>query len=458
MKRVLKHILASPWPNRLIAGVLAALGLFGLLRIYASGAAALNNVMNTELVNLSLSYDLNALKAGVRDDNMGHGAYSLLNDVQLLDRDGTALPDDAAFSNLAGIRTLNHNTRYLNDKLISDPDRAGQYSPLTGTRRSDSPAKTAITTLDSALQERLYTYLTEHKLEASVLVTGDNGDVLTAVSTPSGGEADGALLNRNLYKLSPGSTQKLASLLVIAAAGGDLTTPFECTGEYTAEDGEIVRDSGVHGAVDAVGAFANSCNCWFADRISQLNLETVIELYRSLGYLVNEDATLTSVDGVPRSMSNIKLNTVQWNHNSLWNVIGEDAAMVNPFDLCAIISAVSNPDARQAHFLSDETTAVIIDSWPEELKAALPTVNSIMQAAYQASYIQRGFPDSLLMGKTGTAEYDDSGLNTARRFVGVTRYGKAFYLAIEHYQVDGVITTELTLEQMVSDIAALLDT
>ena len=456
MKRVLKHILASPWPNRLIAGALAVLGLFGLLRIYASGAAALENVTNTELVNLSLSYDINALKVGVRDDNMGHGAYSLLNDVQLLDPNGTALPDDAAFYNLVGIRTLNHNTRYLNDRLIADPDRAAQYSPLTGTRRSDSPLQTATTTLDTAMQEQIYAYLTGHGLEASVLVTGDDGAVLAAVSTPSGGEADGALLNRNLYKLSPGSTQKLASLLVIAAAGGDLTTPYECTGEFVAEDGEVVKDSAVHGMVDAAGAFANSCNCWFADRISQLDHDTVAELYRSLGYLVNDDAALTSVDGVPRSMSSVKLNTVQWDHNSLWNVIGEDTALVSPFDLCAIISAVGNADARHAHFLSGETTSAIIDSWPETLKAALPTVGEIMQTAYQASYVQRGFPDSLVMGKTGTAEYDDSGENTGRRFVGLTQSGKTLYLAVEDYKVDGVVTTELTLEQMVSDIVPLI--
>lgn len=454
MKRFLKKHLLGPWTNRVVALALVLLGLVGLIRIYANGAAALDTITSKELMNISLSYDLNALKAGVWDDNRGHGAYSLLNDVRLLDRDGAALPDDAAFYNLVGVRTLDHNTRYLNDRLVADPDRAAQYSPLTGVRRNDSPAKTASTTLDTALQEQIYAYLTENALNAIALVADANsGEVLAAVSC---GSEESDLLNRTLRTFSPGSTQKLTSLLVIAAAGGDLTTPYECKGEFVAEDGQIVRDSGVHGTVDAAGAFANSCNCWFADRISKLDHETVNELYRSLGYLVNEETRLTSVDGVPRSMSSVKLNTVQWDYNSLWNVIGEDTALVNPFDLCGILSAVGDPDARQAHFLSGETTSAIIDNWPEELKAALPTVNGIMQAAYQNSYIQRGFPDSLLMGKTGTAEYNSTGDDTGRRFIGLTQSGKVFYLAVEDYKVDGVITTDLTLEQMVSDLAPLI--
>lgn len=455
MKHLIKtHLLSGTWVNRIVAAVLLLFGLVGLIRIYANGAAALETVTGKELLNLSRSYDLDALEAGVRDNNQVRSNYSLLNNVQLLDRDGTAIPDDAAFHNLVGVRTLNHNTRYLSDRLVADPERAEQYSVLTGTRRSDDPLVTAATTLNSAMQESLYAYLTEHGLDASLLVMqADTGDVLAAVSA---GEADSEL-NRNFYKLSPGSTQKLASLLVLAAAGADLDTPFECTGEFVTADGEVVHDSGVHGVVDAAGAVANSCNCWFADRFSKLDNKTVIELFRSLGYLVNEEAALVSIDGVPRSKSSMALNTMQWNYSSVWNVIGEAEVQVSPFDLCAIASAVWSSDTQQAHLLAGETTPAIIDGWPEELKAALPTVREIMQTAYQVSYLARSFPETLAFGKTGTTEYDSSGLNTGRRFIGVSQSGKVFYLAVEHYKVDGVDTTDLSLEQMVSDLTALLD-
>lgn len=458
------HIASTPWPNRILAGTLAALSLFGMVRIYTSGAKALATLTDSEKQSISTSYDLEALSAGEHTSNTTYGKYSLLNTVQLLDCNGVILPDTAAWYNLVGTRTLSHNTRYLADRLVSDPDAAGQYHVLTGTRRSDSTVKSVSTTLNSSLQEQIYNYLTDNELTASVLVTRTaTGDILSAVSTPSEADnaehpEDGALINRNFYKLSPGSTQKIATLLVIAAAGGDLSTPYECTGQFISADGEIIQDSGVHGMIDSAGALANSCNCWFADRISKLDNQKVIELFRSLGYLVNEDNTLTELDDVPHSTSSLTLNTMEWNFSSVWNVVGEAEVMINPFDLTSIASAIeTGGEACQPHLLSGEKTNCITENWSEELISVLPEVKEILHAAYNDSYVQRGFPDSLCFAKTGTAEYDSTNQNTGRRLVACTQSGLTFYLAVENYKTDGVITTDLSLEQIASDLTAILD-
>lgn len=460
------HLASTPWPNRILAGTLAVFSLIGMIRVYSSGAKALATLTDAEKQSISTSYDLDALTAGEHANNTVYGKYSLLNTVQLLDCNGIAIPDTDAWYNLVGTRTLTHNTRYLADRLVSDPDSAGQYHVLRGTCRSDSTTKIVSTTLNSSLQDQLYNYLSENELTASLLVTRTaTGNTLAAVSTPS--EAynaehpeDGALINRNFYKISPGSTQKIAALLVIAAAGGDLSTPYECTGQFISSDGEIIQDSGVHGVIDdASGALANSCNCWIADRISKLDNQTVIDLFRSLGYLVNEDNTLTDLDGVPRSMSSLTLNTMEWNFSSVWNVVGEAEVMINPFDLASIASAIeTGGEACQPHLLSDETTSCITENWPEELISALPTVKEILHTVYSNSYVQRGFPSSISWAKTGTSEYDSSNQNTGRRLVACTQSGLTFYLAVENYKVDGVITTELSLEQIASDITAILDT
>lgn len=459
------HLASTPWPNRALAGTLAALSLFGMVRIYASGAKALENVSDIEKQSISTSYDLTALSAGERTNNTTYGKYSLLNSVQLLDCEGNAIPDTDAFYNLVGTRTLTHNTRYLADRLVSDPNPAEQYHVFTGTRRSDSATKVVSTTLNSTLQEQIYNYLTENELTASVLVTRTTtGDTLACVSTPSEiynaeHPEDGALINRNFYKLSPGSTQKLATLLVIAAAGGDLSTPYECTGQFISADGEIIQDSGVHGVIDAAGAVAASCNCYFADRISKLDNKTVIELFQSLGYLVNESISLTDLDGVPRSISSLTLNTMEWNFSSVWNVVGEAEVMINPFDLASIASAIeTDGEACQPHLLSGEKTASIAENWPEELTSVLPTVKEILHTAYGDSYIQRGFPDSLSFAKTGTAEYDNTSQNTGRRLVACTQSGLTVYLAVENYKKDGALTTSLSLEQITADLTSILDT
>lgn len=459
------QIASTPWANRILAGTLAVCSLIGLVRIYGSGAKALETLSDTEKQSISTSYDLAALAAGEHADNTTYGKYSLLNTVQLLACDGTVITNASAWYNLIGTRTLKHNTRYLADQLVSDPDSAGQYHVLTGTRRSDNSTKTVSTTLDSSLQEQIYNYLTENELTASVLVTRTTtGDTLAAVSTPSEvynaeHPEDGALINRNFYKLSPGSTQKIATLLVIAAAGGDLSSPYECTGQFISADGEIIQDSGVHGVIDVSGAMENSCNCWFADRISKLDNKKVIELFRDLGYLVNEDNALTSIDGVPRSTSSLTLNTMEWNFSSVWNVVGEAEVMINPFDLTAIASAIeTGGEACQPHLLSGEKTNCITESWSDELASALPLVKEILLSTYSNSYIQRGFPDSLSFAKTGTTEYDSSNQNTGRRLVACTQSGLTFYLAIENYKIDGEITTELSLEQITSDLTAILDT
>ena len=463
-KFTLSRIAATPWLNRLLAGVLVVFALFGMVKIYASGAKAMSTISTAEKKLMSQSYDLDALEEGETENNTEYGKYSLLNSALLLDSDGNEIVESEAWYNLIGGRTTAHNTRYLSDCLVADPDAAEQYNPLTGIRRSDDCVKTVSTTLNSTLQEQIYAYLSEHDLTASVLITeAASGATLAAVSAPSAfytdtnAESD-ALINKNFYKLSPGSTQKVATLLVIAAAGGDLTTPFECTGEYTASDGEVIKDSGVHGAVDAAGAVANSCNCWFADRISQLDNNKVIELFEAMGYLVNEENALTNIDGVPRSVSSLSINTMMWNYSSIWNILGEAEAMVSPFDMTAIIATIeTSGESQQAHVVAGAETAAVTDGWAEELKAALPTVREIMHTAYDTSYVQRGFPEEIAIAKTGTTEYDSTGLNTGRRLVGCTKSGYAFYIAVENYKVNGEVTTDLTIEQIANDVMTMLD-
>ena len=140
---------------------------------------------------------------------------------------------------------------------------------------------TVVSTLDSRLQQTAYNALGDRR-GAVVVLEASTGKILAEVSRPDfdpntlsqnwdilvNDENDSSLLNRATNgAYPPGSTFKIVTALDYFRSKGTFEGySYLCQGSITVGDHTIQCYHGhVHGQEDFYSAFANSCNCAFAD-------------------------------------------------------------------------------------------------------------------------------------------------------------------------------------------------
>jgi cell division protein FtsI/penicillin-binding protein 2 len=342
---------------------------------------------------------------------------------QICDRNGVTLYD-AVTSSYAE----NALTRISTLHAVGDPvgnistgaktvfsDRLVGFNPITGT---STGGHTVTLTLDSALNEAAYEALNGHKGTVA-LYNYETGEILCMVSAPSfdpedppsstdSSEYEGVYLNRFLSStFVPGSIFKV----VTTAAAIDLIPDifdrtYTCTGSVKIA-GDTITCTAAHGEEDFSGAFANSCNCYYALLAEELGGDTLAKYAKEAGLTTSQ-----SVSGIDTAAGSF--DVAEDGSSALgWSGVGQYNDMVNPCAMMTLMGAIARDGVPVAPRLlkhesgllvSQESSTTLDRVWSAGTCSALQTMmaNNVTQ-----TYGAEKFGNLPVCAKSGTAEVDN---------------------------------------------------
>lgn len=287
---------------------------------------------------------------------------------------------------------------------------------------------TVISTLNANLQTVAYNALGDRK-GAVVAIEPSTGKILAMVSKPDfdpntisenwdslvSDETNSSLLNRATSgQYPPGSTFKIITALAYFRDKGTLNGfSFDCQGSITKEDHTInCYNSTVHGTEDFYTAFANSCNCAFAEIGTELGGEKLLETSEDL--LFNKKLPLSSY-----RKSSFTLEGNSGTALTMQTAIGQGNTLVSPMHMALITCAIANNGVLMKPYLIDKVTNtggdVIKTTEPTEYKKLMTSNEAAILGKLMQGVVEQGTATALsgrsysVAGKTGSAEYDESG-------------------------------------------------
>lgn len=285
-----------------------------------------------------------------------------------------------------------------------------------------------VSTLNADLQTTAYNSLGDRK-GAVVALEPSTGKILAMVSKPDfdpnsisqnwdvlvNDETNSSLLNRaTMGQYPPGSTFKVVTALNYFRSKGSLNGfSYNCQGTITLDDHTIRCYNGtVHGQEDFYTAFANSCNCAFAEIGTELGGSSLKETSEDL--LFNQKLPLTSY----------RKSTFSLDGNSpvpliMQTSIGQGNTLVSPMHMALITSAIANNGVLMKPYLIDKVVNtsgdVVSSNDPESYKRLMTSNEAALLGKLMKGVVESGTASSLngrgytAAGKTGSAEYDENG-------------------------------------------------
>lgn len=286
------------------------------------------------------------------------------------------------------------------------------YNIITGINNGRSDL---YLTIDSELNRTAYEALGGYSGTVAV-VNYKTGEILCMVSTPScdpasseTAEGDGVYLNRFLSaSYTPGSVFKIITLIAALEEIPDIMErEFTCNGSVEI-DGEAVNCHSVHGTLKIEDAFAQSCNCAFAEIAIELGDDTIIEYAESLGLTSSVD-----IDGIQTASGSF--DTAENDRYTAWLGIGQYRDLVNPASMLRLVSAIANGGAApEFRLISGQGTALLsfIDAMEHRgdrsdrlvSSAISEQMTAMMDYNVYSNYGDGNFPGLELCAKSGTAE------------------------------------------------------
>lgn len=285
-------------------------------------------------------------------------------------------------------------------------------------------------TIDADACRAAYAALSGHN-GSCVVYNYKTGEVLCSVSAPSYDPADPPTINEDneseydgVYLdnvvssvYTPGSVFK-----IITAAAAINNIPdiydqtFTCYGSLDV-DGNPITCEYAHGTQTFSQAFANSCNCAFAQIAIQVGDEKMKETADKLGF--NYDGFTMSEIPIAKS----HYDAVGMGNNSLaWSGIGQQEDLANPMLMTMICSAVANNGTAASPYIVNDDGNLInkinitinkskdVDMMSADTSAK---VKELMKGAAE-SYMSRVNLSGLsFCAKTGTAEVGEGKAPTA---------------------------------------------
>ena len=285
-----------------------------------------------------------------------------------------------------------------------------------------------ISSLNTTLQMTAYSALGDRR-GAVIAMEPKTGRILAMVSKPDfdpntiaeswdymiQDENDSSLLNRAVAgAYPPGSVFKIVTALDYYRKHGSFSGfSFLCEGRITMMGHTIhCYNETVHGSEDLYSAFANSCNCAFAQAGVDLggsslrktaedllfNQELPFTQYRSSTFTLDADS------GIPLIMQ---------------TSIGQGNTLVSPAHMALIVCAVANGGTIMKPQLIDEIQNsqgdVVRTVKPAEWKTIMTQDEAQALSALMQGVVENGTAYGLsgrgytAAGKTGSAEFDEEG-------------------------------------------------
>ena len=306
------------------------------------------------------------------------------------------------------------------------------YNPVTGL--TDSGGGELHITIDSALNAAAYNALGTRK-GAVIICDYTTGEIICMTSSPSydplnvpdltGEFYDGVYLNRCISStFTPGSVFKIITLSAAIENIPDLyERSFWCPGSVEVA-GVAINCSGIHGTQTIEQAFANSCNCAFAELSLELGADTLEEYASDFGLLEQLE-----FDGISTAAGRFDKD-VDGSPGLAWSGIGQFNDLVSPYAMMRLAAAIANGgEAVEPHILigSDGSRTRLMGS------ATAGEMRDFMSYNVVNNYGEWNFPGLSLCAKSGTAEVGDG--TSHAWFVGFLddpEHPYAFTVMVEH--------------------------
>ena len=340
---------------------------------------------------------------GLYAESTGGGKVYDRNAVLLADAEGRNYCDDyttrLACYHLLGDyegRTGSGVLTWLGDDLLG-------FDLVNGSYQLSTPILQL--TVDAELNKAAYAALAGRAGSVQIM-NYKTGEMLCQVSTPvidpdnPTNIPDGAYINRAISaSFTPGSVYKIITMIAALNEVDDIyTRHFECDGT-TYIQGIPVNCHGKHGTQDIKHAFANSCNCAFAQIAQLVGSENMTKYSEKLGLTESH-----SLSGIPTKAGNYETfpdGSVELS----WSAIGQATDLTTPYSMLRVVAAIANEgtlcEPTLIPYDKKPKTSNLIDSdiaW--EMK-------EFMKYNVEATYGKGTFPGLNIGAKTGTAEVGD---------------------------------------------------
>ncbi|HIZ23681.1 MAG TPA: penicillin-binding protein 2 [Candidatus Blautia faecigallinarum] len=287
---------------------------------------------------------------------------------------------------------------------------------------------TVVTTLDAGLQVVAYNALGDRK-GAVLAIEPSTGKILVMVSKPDfdpntlsenwdaliSDGTNSSLLNRvTMGQYPPGSTFKIVTALDYFRTNGTLEGySYNCQGNITIDEHTIsCYNNAVHGQEDLYSAFANSCNCAFADigvKLGGGSLKSVSE-----DLLFNQELPFSSY-----KESSFSLDRKSPTPLVMQTSIGQGNTLVSPFHMGLITCAIANGGVLMQPYLIDRIEnaggELVRETEPSVYKRLISSREANLLGKLMKNVVDYGTASALsgrgytAAGKTGSAEFDEYG-------------------------------------------------
>jgi peptidoglycan glycosyltransferase len=276
------------------------------------------------------------------------------------------------------------------------------------------------------------------------------GEILCAISTPTydpdnvpdiAGDTTGAYtgvyLNRFIQSsYVPGSIFKIVTVAAaLESVPGIEEETFQCYGKIDYAS-EAVTCETAHGKQTFRGAFANSCNCAFAQIAEKVGKSKMVEYVKKF-----EVANRLSFDGITTARGNYDIsNTAPVSF--AWSCIGQHSDLINPARFMTFMGAIAGGGSGVEPYLmahvenGGDTTYKAKKNSTGRLMSeeTAQMVKDYMRNNVQQVYGDWNFPGLAVCAKSGTSQLGGEQAPNAMfaGFVDSDKYPLAFIVVVEN--------------------------
>ena len=384
------------------------------------------------------------------NSNIGCGTITDRSGTILLDISSSRSYAEEVLTRKSTLHWLGDRKGFINASAVSNyADEMAGYDKINGVYAASGEAGHAQLTLSARVQNTALEALGNRKGTVAVY-NYKTGEILCAVTSPTfdpddvpdiaqddTGAYDGVYLNRFVQSAYvPGSIFKIVTLAAALENIPDIQDQtFRCYGEI--EYGtEAVTCETAHGKQSLRGAFANSCNCAFAQIAEQLGKTNMVNAVKK--YAITD---ALSFDGV---------TTAQGNYNVVdtapvtfaWSCIGQHSNLVNPARFMTYMGAIANGgSAAEPYIMSRVENGKKVTYEADVHKTGnlmsaetAQTLKAYMRHNVEAVYGDWNFPGLSVCAKSGTSQLGGGQKSNAMfaGFVDSEEYPLAFMVVVEN--------------------------
>ena len=376
----------------------------------------------------------------------------------IVDRSGTVLLDISTERSYAEDKTTRKSTLhwlgdrkgYISAAAVSGyADEMAGYDKLNGVYAASGEAGYAELTLSARVQNTALEALGNRKGTVAVY-NYKTGEILCAVTSPTfdpdnvpdleaddSGAYDGVYLNRFVQSAYvPGSIFKIVTVTAALENIPDIEEQtFRCYGkiEYGTE---AVTCETAHGNQTLERAFANSCNCAFAQIAEQLGKTNMVNAVKKY-----ELTQPLSFDGITTAKGNYNVDDTA-PVTFAWSCIGQHSNLVNPARFMTFMGAIAGGGSAAEPYLMERVGSGEEVTYEAETRKTgrlmsreiADAVKAYMRKNTELVYGDYNFPGLKVCAKSGTSQLGGGQKSNAMfaGFVDSEEYPLAFMVVVEN--------------------------